>query len=123
MRLNAGRRGGKCLVGGGGCADDQIEVVAGNTGLAQRLVGRLDAQVRRQFTLGGNVPLTNPGPLADPIVRGVDSRRQVLIGEDFCWQVGTAAGHLGTNRHPEAATYSAAGRWLSELQTIRVRSR
>ena len=73
-------------------------------GIGKRRARRIDRQMRGELALGGDVALPDAGALHDPLVGGVDPRRQFGIGQDLLRQIGAAAEHDRTYCSHETAS-------------------
>jgi len=71
--------GGKGMVGGHRRHDDQLQSRRVQVGRIEGAAGRLQAQRECGFPVAGDAPLDDAGPLPDPLVRGIDHRRQVVV--------------------------------------------
>jgi hypothetical protein len=67
-------------LGGVGGDDDLVDVLGGEAGVGDRLIGRRGRQINGRFIIGGETPLPDAGALEDPLVVGVDEFRPVLVG-------------------------------------------
>ena len=56
----------------------------------------MNRQMRGELAVGGDMALLDAGALHDPLVGGVDPRRQFGIGQDLLRQIGAAAEHNRT---------------------------
>jgi len=97
-------RGGKGMVRRRGAEHDQVDRLGVDPGIGQRRARRVDRQMRGELALGGDMALPDPGSLHDPLVRGVDPRRQFGIGQDLLRQIGAAAEHDRTCCSHETAS-------------------
>ena len=95
---------GKVLSGVEVAEHDQVDRLGVDAGVGQRRARRVDRQMRGELALGGDVALPDAGALHDPLVRGVDPRRQFGIGQDPLRQIGTAAEHDRTCCSHETAS-------------------
>ena len=86
---------------------DQVDRLRVHAGIAERRLRRLDRQVRGEFALGRDVPLANTGALHDPLVGGVDPRRQLRVGHHLLRQIRATAEHDRTNFRHETASCAA----------------
>ena len=79
--LHQTRRSGKQHVGSHGRDDDQIDIDGRRLGLFEEFLGCRGRQVRRRHTLLRDVSFTDAGPVANPLVAGVDHLLQVGVRE------------------------------------------
>src|SRR5207247_3142838 len=73
--------------------DDEINLVAGDTGGLHRAQGGLGGHIRSKLVLRREAPLLDAGARRDPFVGGVHHFFELLIGEDFGGDVGADAGN------------------------------
>ena len=102
--LHRDRGGGKGVVRRRGRQHDQVDRLRVDPGIGQRRARRIDRQMRGELALGGDVALPDAGALHDPLVGGVDPRRQFGIGQDLLRQIGAAAEHDRTYCSHETAS-------------------
>ena len=69
------------MIGGGGRADDQVQVVGGHPGLVAGCRCRARAQVGGVLALGAHVALLDAGARRDPLVGRVHHALEVGVGE------------------------------------------
>jgi len=62
---------------------DQVDLFGSDACHIQSTLRRPGRQVRSIFAIGSDVPLADPGPRHDPLVRGIDKLLEVLIGQGF----------------------------------------
>ena len=102
LHRDRGRRKG--VVRRRGRQHDQVDRLRVDPGIGQRRARRVDRQMRGELALGGDVALPDAGALHDPLVGGVDLRRQFGIGQDLLRQIGAAAEHDRTYCSHETAS-------------------
>ena len=73
------------------------------TGIRQRHIA-VDAEMRGELVVGGDMALLDAGALDDPVVGRLNSRRQFGIGQHFLRQIRAAAEHDRTYRSHETAS-------------------
>ncbi len=60
---------------------------------------RAPGEIGAQLALGGDMALADAGALHDPLIRGVDAPRQLVVREDALGEIGPATDDLGAKLH------------------------
>ena len=102
--LHRDRGRGKGVVRRRGRQHDQVDRLRIDPGIGERRARGVDRQMRGELALGGDMALPDAGALHDPLVGGVDPRRQFGIGQDLLRQIGAAAEHDRTYCSHETAS-------------------
>ncbi len=74
---------GKILSGVAVPTNDEIDIVAVNTGRLHGALRRDQAHRRRRLAVAGNVSAANAGALANPLVGGIHGLFEIVIGDDL----------------------------------------
>ena len=120
-RLEIAGLGGEQPVRGAGGDDQSVEVERCQTGLAQRLLGRRLPHAGVRLLGARHAPLANARALADPLVRGLEELRELVVRHHAGRRVAAAPPQLGDGSLHATAPPSAnsapmsCDRWLSTI--------
>ena len=78
-------------------ADEEVDVRSVDAGVVERRARGRKRDVGQRLVLGGDAPLADPGPLADPLVRGLDDLGELLVRHDLLGDVHAEAGDPDPN--------------------------
>jgi hypothetical protein len=78
--------------------EDHVQVLGLHVRSLQRPLGGARAEVREVLALGGDVPLLDPGPRGDPLVRRLDEPLEVGVGEQLLGNVRAGSHHASANQ-------------------------
>ena len=84
--------GGKRRVGRDGGQDEQVDLVGGDAGVAERLAGGGDGHVGDVLALAGDAAGADAGAGVDPGVRRVDHPGEVVVGQGAFRKIAAGAG-------------------------------
>jgi hypothetical protein len=87
------------VVRGRGGKNEKVEIAAAHSRTAKRPVRRADSQVGGQLARGGDPALADTGALANPLIRGIETTRELVIRDNSFRQIGAAPGDLGSYCH------------------------
>src|SRR5262249_18472511 len=125
-RLYLDRRRREGFVRGRGGEHDQVEVAAAHAGALQRLASGVIGKVGGQLAIRRDAPLADPGALADPSIRCIEPRRELIVGNNSLGQISAATDDLGAECHERAyrdTDCCGAGTLLSCASSSRIFSR
>ena len=83
LRLHKAGGRGKDHVGRGRGDEDQIDFIAGDSGLFHRGERGFGAHIAGVFVLRGDAAFLDAGAGGDPLVIGLDDLREIVVGENF----------------------------------------
>ena len=96
LGLEEARRAGEEVIRAKGGHHDHVEGTRGHPGILQGSRGRIAGKIARRRPRVHPVPLSDTGPLADPVIRRVHALGEVGIGDHTRWQVRADAGDAGS---------------------------
>ena len=110
QRLEIAGGRGKPAIGADGAQDDRVDLLGGDAGLGHRAARRGVAETGERLPRPGDAALPDAGALHDPLVGGVEVRREIGVGHDPVGHRGAQPGDRGDRRgaHRRAAASRSA---------------